>query len=601
MCGIVAYHGPSPALPALLSGLSRLEYRGYDSAGLALSTADGAQLTVHRAAGRLAALLAALPDEGTDCSIGIGHTRWATHGGPTESNAHPHRDCAGSIAVVHNGTIDNHDALRTELTAAGHTVSTAVDTELIAHLIEDQLVGQAGRELDTLAAAVTAAVRRLEGSWALAVTAAGVPGVVLARNRSPLLVAHTTDALMASSDTLGFSGEVLAVRELADGEVVTLGRDRDLRWYDPAGLESTPPDPLPVNARHVTVELAGAPDYTSKEITEQPAVARRLINRLTGSLTDAALLSELALPVPSRVRLVACGSSSYAAQVTARILTAVCGVPTRVVTASEHIPDHEDPDTLTVAFSQSGETADLLAARDTWPGPWLALTNSPQSSLGRRCDSVLDLACGPELGVAATKSFTAQVIAGTALALAIGAARGAIAPRQLDQWLNVLHGVPDRLAATDALAKPIAVELAAQLAAQPGWIYVSRGAGVPYAYEGALKLKELAYRWTEVLPAGELKHGPIALVQTGTPVILIQAEPMTRLSVSASELAARGARVLTVGGSDAVLPAVLSPAEPPWGPLEATVALQHLAREITTQLGHDVDRPRNLAKSVTVE
>jgi glucosamine--fructose-6-phosphate aminotransferase (isomerizing) len=214
---------------------------------------------------------------------------------------------------------------------------------------------------------------------------------------------------------------------------------------------------------------------------------------------------------------------------------------------------------------------------------------------------VLDLGCGPELGVAATKSFTAQVIAGTALALAFGAARQVVTGRELDQWRGVLGGLPDRLAATDALAKPIAVELAAQLADQPGWIYISRGGGVPYAYEGALKLTELAYRWTEVLPAGELKHGPIALLAPGVPVVVIQAEPTAKLAVNISELAARGAQIITVGDHDATLPAVLPGTEPPWGPLESVVALQHLAREVTHRLRYDVDRPRNLAKSVTVE
>jgi glucosamine--fructose-6-phosphate aminotransferase (isomerizing) len=601
MCGIVAYHGPSPALPVLLSGLSRLEYRGYDSVGLALSTADGQQLTIHRAVGRLAALLAVLPDEGTDCSIGIGHTRWATHGAPTESNAHPHLDCGRTVAVVHNGTIDNAAALRTELDAAGHVVTTDVDTEIVAHLIEDQLARRATRDLTQLVAAVRAAIHRLEGSWALAVTAVGVPGVVLARHRSPLLVAETTDALLASSDTLGFSGEVVAVRELKDAEVVTLGADQDLRWYDRRGDRIALPAPLDVPVRHIETDLQGAPDYTSKEINEQPEAARRLIDRLVTHVPNGALLRELELSIPSRVRLVACGSSSYAAQVTAHVLATVCGVPARVITASEHTADPDEPETLTVAFSQSGETADVLAARDTWHGPWLAITNNPYSSLARCSDAVLDLACGPELGVAATKSFTAQVIAGSAFALALGAARAAVGSHQLHQWITTLEGLPDRLAASDALAQPVAAQLAAELADRPGWIYTSRGAGVPYAYEGALKLKELAYRWVEVLPAGELKHGPLALVQVGTPVVLIHAQPTARLAVNACELATRGAHIITVGGPDAVLPAVLPPIEPPWGPVEATVALQHLSREMASTLGHDVDRPRNLAKSVTVE
>lgn len=359
MCGIVAYHGPSPALPSLLGGLSRLEYRGYDSAGLALSTAGGEQLTIHRAAGRLAALLKVLPDDGTDCSIGIGHTRWATHGAPTESNAHPHLDCAGAVAVVHNGTIDNAVPLRAQLAATGHTVVTDVDTEIVAHLIEDRLIGCAGRDLAQLAAAVAAAVHQLQGSWALAVTVVGVPGVVLARHRSPLLVAETSDALLASSDTLGFSGELVAVREVRDGEIVTLGPDRELSWYDRHGRRIGLPTPLDVHVEHIGTDLQGAPDYTSKEINDQPAAAKRLIDRLIGSVPDGTLPAALGLPVPAAVRLVACGSSAYAAQVTARVLATACGVPARVVTASEHTTDLDEAGTLTVAFSQSGETANV--------------------------------------------------------------------------------------------------------------------------------------------------------------------------------------------------------------------------------------------------
>ena len=243
----------------------------------------------------------------------------------------------------------------------------------------------------------------------------------------------------------------------------------------------------------------------------------------------------------------------------------------------------------------------MLAARETWSGRWLTITNRPQSSLARLSNTVLHLDCGPELGVAATKSFVAQVVAGSALALALGVARGQVDAAQAKRLESLLTGVPDRLAATDAMAAPMAARLATQLARESGWIYISRGAGVAYASEGALKLKELAYRWVEVLPAGELKHGPIALVQPGTPVVVVRAEPAARLEVNVEEVAARGARIVTVGGHDATLPAVLPAEAPPWGPLEAVVALQHLAREVARRLGNDVDRPRNLAKSVTVE
>jgi glucosamine--fructose-6-phosphate aminotransferase (isomerizing) len=605
MCGIVAYCGQKPAVPALTDGLSRLEYRGYDSTGIALNPGDGRKLRIIRAAGRLSHLLTALAlDKETDSRIGIGHTRWATHGVPSKANAHPHRDCTGRVAVVHNGTIDNAAVLRAELMADGHIVATEVDTELIAHLIEDSLSDAGPREVaegaDRLVAAVAAAVRRLKGSWALAVTAEAFDCVVVTRYHSPLLVGESENAYMAASDVQGFEPGIETIRELNDGDIVSLASQAV--WIDAHGRQIPARAPLPTFEPLATATLDGAPDFTSKEIAEQPSAARHVIDTLSGRLRGGRLLDDLGLPLCGRVRLVACGSSFHAAQVTARVLASIGGIPTRVVIASEYATEVNEPDTLTVAFSQSGETADVLTAMDTWPRPWLVITNNPQSTLARRADSVLGLGCGPELGVAATKSFTAQVIAGSALAIAICAAQDRINGSQLAHLQAQLAAVPDRLAATDEQVAPIATALAAELADQPGWIFTSRGAGMPYASEGALKLKELAYRWVETLPAGELKHGPIALVQDQTPVIVVQAQPTARLAVNVAEVAARGARIITVGnGEDATLPIVTADKEPPWGPLEAVIALQHLARGVTRHLGHDIDRPRNLAKSVTVE
>jgi glucosamine--fructose-6-phosphate aminotransferase (isomerizing) len=605
MCGIVAYCGHGPAMPALTDGLARLEYRGYDSTGVALNSGDGRKLKIVRAAGRLSHLIAALAvDKENDFRIGIGHTRWATHGGPSKANAHPHRDCTGKVAVVHNGTIDNATTLRAELAANGHIVATEVDTELIAHLVEASLSdagpGEVAEGADRLVAAVAAAVRRLDGSWALAVTVEAFDCIVVTRHRSPLLVGESENAYMAASDVLGFEPGIEAIRELNDGDIVSLG-SRAV-WINAHGLQIPARAPLPPFGPVVAATLDGAPDFTSKEIAEQPAAARHVINTIGSRLDHGRLLDDLGLPLCGRVRLVACGSSFYAAQVTARVLTSVGGIPIRVVIASECMTEVDETDTLTVAFSQSGETADVLSAMDAWPRPWLAVTNNPQSTLARRADGVLGLGCGPELGVAATKSFTAQVIAGSALAMAICAAHDRISGSKLAHLQAQLAAVPDRLAATDEQVAPIAAALAGELACEPGWIFVSRGAGMPYASEGALKLKELAYRWVEALPAGELKHGPIALVQDGTPVVVVQAQPAARLAVNVAEVAARGARTITVGGGeDATLPVVAADEEPPWGPLEAVIALQHLARGVTRHLGHDVDRPRNLAKSVTVE
>jgi glutamine---fructose-6-phosphate transaminase (isomerizing) len=605
MCGIVAYCGHGPAVTALTDGLARLEYRGYDSTGVALNPGNGRELKIIRAAGRLSHLITALAvDEEIDSRIGIGHTRWATHGVPSTVNSHPHRDCTGKVAVVHNGTIDNAAELRVELMANGHIVATEVDTELIAHFIEANLSGAGPGEVaqgpDRLVAAVAAAVRRLKGSWALAVTAEAFDCIVVTRHRSPLLVGESENAYMAASDVLGFESGIETIRELNDGDIVSLA-SRAV-WIDAPGRQIPARAPLPPFGPVTTATLDGAPDFTSKEIAEQPSAARHVITTIGNRLAHGRLLDDLGLPLCRRVRLVACGSSFYAAQVTARVLASIGGIPTRVVIASECMTEVDETDTLTVAFSQSGETADVLTAMDTWPRPWLAVTNNPQSTLARRADGVLGLGCGPELGVAATKSFTAQVVTGSALAIAICAAHDRINRSELAHLQAQLAAIPDRLAATEEQVAPIAATIARELADQPGWIFVSRGAGMPYASEGGLKLKELAYRWVEALPAGELKHGPIALVQDGTPVVVVQAQPAARLAVNVAEVAARGARIITVGGGeDATLPVVAADEEPPWGPLEAVIALQHLARGVTRHLGHDVDRPRNLAKSVTVE
>ena len=312
MCGIVAYHGCTSALPALLDGLARLEYRGYDSVGVALLSAAGSDLTVHKVAGRIPDLIAVLPaDAGTRHPIGIGHTRWATHGAATAANAHPHRDCTGSVAVVHNGTIENAAALRAELTTAGHRFTTEVDTEVVAHLVEDELRCSDTRTLAGLATALVTATSRLRGSYALAVTASGVAGVAVARRRSPLLVAEVGDALMAASDALGFDERATAIRELADGDVVTLGPGMQLRWYDRRAACIEPPAPVDLKAGRGEIDLGGAPDHTAKEIAEEPEVAQRLVMALTGRLADGRLLADLDVEVPSRVRLVACGSSAF--------------------------------------------------------------------------------------------------------------------------------------------------------------------------------------------------------------------------------------------------------------------------------------------------
>ena len=598
MCGIVACRGQERAAEFLTDALHRLEYRGYDSAGVAITSVACDELFLARTVGRVATLAHRLVAEppAPELGIGIGHTRWATHGGVSEANAHPHRDCHGGVAVVHNGIIDNAAELRAELDRRGHAFASQVDTEVVTHLVEERLAEGA-----SLAAATVAAVRRLRGSWALAVTAAATGQIVLASFRSPLVVGSGGGTHFAASDVTALAGTVDSVSVLRDGDVVVL--DDTVTWLDSEGQEvpARPSVRMPWAAEEI--EQGSYDDFMEKEIAEQPQVASRLLERLLPDVLDGRLWTDLHLPAPTRLRLIACGSSLHAAQVVARAFGLLSGVPGEPVVASEYdelVPRRDGEDALTVAVSQSGETSDVLHALEQVTGPVLAITNRPQSTLARRSDALIEASAGPEIGVAATKSFTAQVLAGTTLALAHAAATGAMSARAVAEQGLRLGGVPGRLEAAHTTAFPVAVALADELAEARSFFFVSRGAGVPYAAEGALKLKEITYRNAEAIPAGEFKHGPLALIEDGTPVLLLESGSPTRLAGAAAELASRGARVIRVGsGSEDTFP-VLQPCAPFWGPLESVMAFQHLARCLAVALGRDTDKPRNLAKSVTV-
>ena len=598
MCGIVACRGAERAADFLAGALRRLEYRGYDSAGIAVTGDGHAGLTVVRAVGRVASLqeriAAAAPSP--DLGRGIGHTRWATHGSVSESNAHPHRDCHGAIAVVHNGIIDNADELKTELQARGHLFTSDVDSEVVAHLVEE-LYGQTG----SLVSAVLAATPRLRGTWGLAVTAATSRDIVLSSYRSPLVVGSGPDGHVAASDVTALIGTVNAVSVLRDGDVVVLGDT--VSWLDATGREVPPRESVRLQWADEDVERGAYDDFMEKEIAEQPAVVARLLGRLLPEVAGGTLWSRLDLPAPDRLRFVACGSSLHAAQVVARTFGVLSGLPAETVVASEYdelVPGAPAEGVLTVAISQSGETSDVLAALEDVRGPVLAITNRPRSSLARRSDAVLESSAGPEIGVAATKTFTTQVVAGAALAIAHAAAMGALDARAVAQHGLRLGALPGRLETVHTTAFPVAVALAEELAEARSFFFVSRGAGLPYAAEGALKLKEITYRNAEAIPAGEFKHGPIALIEQGTPVLLLESGNAARLAGAAAELASRGARVIRVGSSgDDTFPVLSGPAAA-WGPLESVVAFQHLARCVAVVLGRDADKPRNLAKSVTV-
>jgi glucosamine--fructose-6-phosphate aminotransferase (isomerizing) len=598
VCGIVACRRDRPALDFLISGLRRLEYRGYDSAGVAVVPDAGGLPWVHRAVGRTADLVAGLDGVADSAAggIGIGHTRWATHGEVNERNAHPHRDCTGRIALVHNGIIENAERLRRDLANRGHTFGSDVDTEVVAHLVEE-----AYREDGDLAAAIHGAVGRLEGSWALAVVAEGTDRVVVACHRSPLAVAYGPHGSYAASDIAALLGWADRVHVLGDGDVVEL--NGGLRWTDARGRSLPPPAAIATPWQAADAEVGAYQDFMEKEIAEQPAVAARLLDTLLPDVRSGVLLNRLGVPAFERVRFVACGTSMHAAAVTARVVRVVAGLPTELVIASEH-EEQQVPErgTLTVAFSQSGETADVLAALRSSSGPVLAVVNAPHSSLARSADAVLDCMAGPEIGVAATKTFTNQVLAGVAFALAGACRAGRLHHDALESLLALLSGTPRRLEQANLAAAPVAEVVSALLGDAPGFLFVSRGSGLPYAAEGALKLKEITYRWAESCPAGELKHGPIALIERSTPVVVVDGGTPTKLEANVAEINARGGRLVRVGRDPrATFPLPGPRDEAPWGPLESVVALQHLARSLAVRLGRDVDKPRNLAKSVTVE
>jgi glutamine---fructose-6-phosphate transaminase (isomerizing) len=594
MCGIVACYRSSEAIDFLLAGLGRLEYRGYDSAGVALADRSTGALHLRRVVGRVESLRQRVAGEAVPpgSGLGIGHTRWATHGAVSEANAHPHHDCEGDIAVVHNGIIENAEELRAKLEMQGHRFASDVDSEVIAHLIEE-----ACTQGNSLAVAVRTATNQLEGSWALAVLARGSDRLVIAANRSPLVLAKADDGWYAASDVGALLERSREIRVLVDGDVVEVNHVSS--WTDAGGRPVPPRPTLRADWTVSDVELGPFRDFMEKEIHEQPTVAARLLDHLLPLAADGELWRRLDLPSFERVRLVACGTSLHAAAITARVLRSVGRFPTELVVASEH-EEALQPGVLTLAFSQSGETADVLAAVRRYGGPVLAITNTPHSSLARLADAMIDCMAGPEIGVAASKTFTAQVLAGAVVAIGAASAAGRVSKVDTQSLLGTLAGMPDRLERAHHLSAPIAQVVAELVAEASGFLLVSRGSGLPYAAEGALKLKELTYRWAEAYPAGELKHGPIALLDRGTPVFVLEGGDAAKLEANVAEMRARGARVLRIGwGEEGMFPVACVPG--PWGPLEAVIALQHVARALAIRLGRDVDKPRNLAKSVTVE
>jgi glutamine---fructose-6-phosphate transaminase (isomerizing) len=606
MCGIVAVRSRDHAERYLLPALRRLEYRGYDSVGIAVATLDGGT-AVLRTVDRIDRL-AQLVEERTGAElsgVGIGHTRWATHGRVTERNAHPHRDCAGRISVVHNGIIDDADALRARLQAEGHEFASEVDSEVVAHAIEAELAE--GRDL---VVAVERAVAELHGSWALVVLDATSGRMVATATRSPLVLAQSAHGDFVASDIAAIVTWVDAYRVLGDGDVVELGAETVWRRD---GAPVPPPAEVPARWHSQDIAMDGHADYMAKEIDEQPEVAAAVLDGLLPRVADGRLWRDLGLPAFRRVVMVGCGTSLNAGAAVGTAFGGLGGVPHRAAIASETDGTLIEPGTLVLAFSQSGETADVLRAVeriDVGPASGsalLAVTNNVHSSLARMAGAVVDCSAGPEIGVAASKTFVAQVITGVCVALSSLVASGRMDRARAVVLADELRRLPDLLAQSLAVSRLVVPPLVPELRDASGFVFLGRGAGAVYAAEGALKLKELSYRWAEAFPAGELKHGPLALVESGTPVVVVD-DGDPRLEANIAEVTARGARVIRVGGSGATIPALgLSVAAPVrggmdrWGPLESVIPLQVLARELALALGRDVDKPRNLAKSVTVE
>jgi glucosamine--fructose-6-phosphate aminotransferase (isomerizing) len=594
MCGIIACQSATGVTEYLSVGLKLLEYRGYDSAGIAVAAGDGTT-AVFRTTHRVEALheLVRAWDGPPLGSTGIGHTRWATHGGVCVANAHPHQDCSGRLSVVHNGIIDNADRLRTELIHDGHSFASEVDSEVVSHLIEDRLAATG-----ELLGAVSQAVTKLTGSWALAVLDARTGRLVAAAHRSPLLVARSDHGSFVASDISALSRWVDEFQILSDGDVVEIA---DEPVWTNHGIPIAAPQAIACPPQSMDGAALDRDDHMAREIDEQPEAAARILQEIGGRIANGDLWRALELPAFQRLRVLGCGTSLNAGQVIGAALGRLGGLAHSCVVASEAAGSVVEPGTLTLAISQSGETADVLRAVEERPtgSPVLALVNNLHSSLARQVDAVVGCAAGQEIGVAATKTFICQILVGTGVVISSLVVSGRIGSSQARILVDDMYTVPEQLAAAATSARRVIPSVVAEVSRANGFIFLGRGAGVPFASEGALKLKELTYRWAEAYPAGELKHGPLALVEEGTPVVVIDdADP--RLPSNVAEVRARGGKVITIGRPGSRIEVPIS-ATSACGPLATVVPLQLLALSLAVELGFDADKPRNLAKSVTVD
>jgi glucosamine--fructose-6-phosphate aminotransferase (isomerizing) len=622
MCGIVGYIGPKAVVPVIIEGLRRLEYRGYDSAGIAVAGGpDGMQL--RRAPGKLRNLEAVIEKSPIHGSFGIGHTRWATHGRPTEENAHPHRDCTGSLVVVHNGIVENYLALKKQLTDAGHTFVTETDTEIIAHLIEQE-IKQAPRIL--LEEAVRRAVKHLTGAFAIGVLSADQPNkLVAARMGPPAVIGIGEGEYFLASDVPGILHHTRNIHFLADGEVAII---------TPSGVTLTDfqGEPIPLKTQRITwdpimAEKAGYKHFMLKEVNEQPRAIRDTtlgrISLTTGKVHLAEMqVTEADFRNASQITIAACGTSWHAGLAGKFMIERLARLPVEVDYASEYRyrDPIADPRAIGLLITQSGETADTLAAQAEMiakGSKTLAICNVVGAAITRKAQGTITTNAGPEIGVASTKAFTAQLTALFVLALHIAQVRGTITEAESLHLVDELSKLPGKLEDVLRSVDDQCFQLAKVFHTANDFLFLGRGIHYPIALEGALKLKEISYIHAEGYPAGEMKHGPNALIDETLPVVCIATkdpdDPSSVLKYEKTlsniqEVTARSGRVIAIAieGDEEIKQLVEHTIQIPQAPelllpVLEVVPLQLLAYHIAVRRGCDVDQPRNLAKSVTVE
>ena len=616
MCGIVGYTGRNQAVGYLLEGLKTLEYRGYDSAGVEVVGTDG-ELHGVKCAGRVATLVERCETANLVGTAGIAHTRWATHGAPTDKNSHPHRDCLGRIAIVHNGIIENFRELRSYLQRSGHTIVSDTDSEVIAHLVEDAWAGPCKGDL---VRAVRHACRRLEGSWALAVVCADAPGqIVCARNGSPLVVASTEDGAYAASDVTPLASVTSHVIQLENGQFARLEASGAVTVFDEEGMPAAVPTTIDIDWDASAATLGGYADFMAKEIAEQPEAIERLLSGRMGEhgvFLDELSMTKEELAAIDRVYLIACGTSYHVSLIARTLVQTWAKIPVICDYASEFNYEQDvlvTTNTLCVIITQSGETADTLTAARRMKGMGckvFAVTNVLGSTAARESDGTLYVQAGPEVCVASTKAYTAQMVASALLALRLAEAKGEMDRAEVERHYRDLCKLPDLI--REVISRAWQDKRAAALFRRAhSALFLGRGVNATTAFEGALKLKEISYLHAEAYPAGEMKHGPIALLEPGFPVVAIVPEDRVhdKTVSNIQEVIARGATCVAVAtdGDEAVASLVehvlwIPPVDDELlVPIVAVVHLQMLARYVARARGCDVDKPRNLAKSVTVE